>query len=59
MRIFLASIAQFNLNFGHMHVITAFLNGDLEDDIYIQVPAGSYEPLKLTQVSNFKRHYMV
>eukprot|EP00171_Calliarthron_tuberculosum_P001088 IDg1088t1 len=39
-RVFLSIIATLDLECDQMDVITAFLNGDLEEDIYMQVPSG-------------------
>eukprot|EP00171_Calliarthron_tuberculosum_P000045 IDg45t1 len=39
-RIFLATVAVMDLETGQMDVITAFLNGDLDEDIYMEVPDG-------------------
>lgn len=39
-RCFLALTAQLDLECDQMDVVTAFLNGDLSEDIYMEVPAG-------------------
>ena len=39
-RILLAMIAQFNLELAQMDVKTAFLHGDLEEDIFMSQPNG-------------------
>ncbi len=38
-RVFLAVVAHYDLELHHFDVDTAFLNGDLEEDIYMQLPA--------------------
>eukprot|EP00171_Calliarthron_tuberculosum_P002468 IDg2468t1 len=43
-RIFLATVAVMDLETGQMDVITAFLNGDLDEDIYMEVPDGFKDP---------------
>lgn len=39
-RIVLALVAQLNLEFQQMDVRTAFLNGEIEEEIYMQQPEG-------------------
>lgn len=43
-RCFLALVAHFDLECDQMDVVTAFLNGDLEETIYMEVPAGFSDP---------------
>lgn len=43
-RCFLAIVAHLDLECDQMDVVTAFLNGDLEEDIYMEVPAGFRDP---------------
>lgn len=40
LRFILALANQFDYNVNDMDVNTAFLNGDLEEDIYMQIPEG-------------------
>ena len=43
-RCFLALVAHFDLECDQMDVVTAFLNGELDEDIYMEVPAGFKDP---------------
>lgn len=45
-RVFFSIIEKFELEFDKMDVIIAFLNGDLEEDIYMQVTAGFKDPMR-------------
>eukprot|EP00171_Calliarthron_tuberculosum_P005193 IDg5193t1 len=58
-RVFLAIVAQLDLECDQMDVITAFLNGDLDEDLYMQVPAGFQDPLKPNQVCKLHKASMV
>ena len=37
-------VAHLDLELFQMDVVTAFLNGDLDEDIYMEVPAGFKDP---------------
>ena len=43
-RCFLATTAHLDLECDQMDVVTAFLNGDLDENIYMEVPAGFKDP---------------
>ena len=45
-RLFLCLVNLFDLECDQMDVVTAFLNGDLEEEIYMEVPAGFRDPNK-------------
>lgn len=49
-RVFLAIFVQLDLECDQMDVITAFLNGDLEEEIYMQFSARISDQLKPNQV---------
>lgn len=51
----MAWIAHFDFEFDQIDVIIKFINGDIEEDIYWQVPEDFRDPLKPNQVCKFQR----
>ena len=47
-RVIMAIIAHFDLELHQMDVKTAFLNGDLDEDVYMEQPTGFYRSWKGT-----------
>jgi hypothetical protein len=45
---FLAKAAMMDLETGHVDVVTAFLNGDLDEEIFMEFPDGFRTPSALT-----------
>ena len=39
-RVIMAIVAHFDLELHHMDIKTAFLNGDLDEDVYMEQPTG-------------------
>ena len=54
-RILLALAAQYNLEIHQMDVKTAFLNGDLQEEIYMQQPEGFVQPGQESLVCKLNR----
>ena len=54
-RCFLATTAHFDLECDQMDVVTAFLNGDLKEDIYMEVPAGLKDPNRPSLVCKLQK----
>lgn len=54
-RIFLATVAVMDLETGQMDVVTAFLNGDLDEDIYMEVPDGFKDPKRPDLVCKLRK----
>lgn len=54
-RVLLAIVAHFNLELHQMDVVKAFLNGDLEWDIYMGQPEGSVDPSKPNHVCKLEK----
>ena len=50
-RLVLALFAAMDLESGQMDVVTAFLNGELQEEIYVEIPQG----LKTTENENYVR----
>ena len=42
-RVIMAIVAHFDLELHHMDIKTAFLNGDLDEDVYMEQPTGFAE----------------
>eukprot|EP00171_Calliarthron_tuberculosum_P022843 IDg22843t1 len=55
LRCFLATIASLDLECDQMDVVTAFLNGDLDEDIYMEVPAGFKDPTQPNVVCKLQK----
>eukprot|EP00171_Calliarthron_tuberculosum_P022031 IDg22031t1 len=49
-RLFLAIVAHNDLRCDQMDVVTAFLNGDLDEEVYMEVPAGFRDPKRPNSV---------
>eukprot|EP00171_Calliarthron_tuberculosum_P002755 IDg2755t1 len=45
-RCFIATVASMDLECDQMDIVTAFLNGDLDEDIFMEVPAGFKDPAR-------------
>ncbi|GJR18645.1 retrovirus-related pol polyprotein from transposon TNT 1-94 [Tanacetum coccineum] len=58
-RIFLAFAAHMNMVIYQMDVKTAFLNGNLREEVYVSQPDGFVDPDKPNYVSSFKKRLMV
>ena len=54
-RCFLAIVTHFNLECDQMDVVTAFLNGTLEEEIFMEVPAGFRNSSKPNQVCKLEK----
>nr|GFB99868.1 integrase, catalytic region, zinc finger, CCHC-type, peptidase aspartic, catalytic [Tanacetum cinerariifolium] len=54
-RIFIANAASKNMTVYQMDVKTAFLNGDLKEEIYVSQPKGFVDPDHLTHVYRLKK----
>ena len=54
-RIIMALVAHYDLELHQMHVKTAFLNGDLEEDVYMDQPVGFIEEGKEYMVCKLKK----
>eukprot|EP00171_Calliarthron_tuberculosum_P021771 IDg21771t1 len=54
-RSFLATVSGMDLECDQMDVVTAFLNGDLDEDIYMEVPEGFKDPSKPNLVCKLKK----
>ncbi len=54
-----AIVAHFVLHCHQMEVKTAFLNGYLDQDVYMEQPEGCVDPKKPDFFVNFRKHYMV
>ena len=55
MRIILALVAHYDLELHQMDVKTAFLNGDLDEEVYMNQPKGFLAPGKEDMVSKLKK----
>jgi len=51
----MALVAHYDLELHQMHVKTAFLNGDLEEDVYMDQPVGFIEEGKEYMVCKLKK----
>ncbi len=56
-RVMLATVAVNDLELHQMDVVTAFLHGDIDKDIYMEVPAGFKDLSRSDIVCNCVRHY--
>nr|GEY26703.1 retrovirus-related Pol polyprotein from transposon TNT 1-94 [Tanacetum cinerariifolium] len=54
-RIFIANAVSKNMIVYHMDVKTAFLNGELKEDVYVSQPEGFFDPDHLTHVYRLKK----
>ena len=54
-RVLLAVVAQMDLELHQMDVVTAFLNGDIEEDIYMAQPEGCRDPSKPDYVCKLRK----
>nr|GFC77937.1 copia protein [Tanacetum cinerariifolium] len=54
-RIFITNIASKNMTIYQMDVKTAFLNGDLKEEVYVSQPEGFVDPDHLTHVYRLKK----
>nr|GEU71186.1 retrovirus-related Pol polyprotein from transposon TNT 1-94 [Tanacetum cinerariifolium] len=54
-RIFIANVASKNMNIYQMDVKTAFLNGELKEEVYVSQPEGFVDPDHLTHVYRLNR----
>nr|GEV24836.1 retrovirus-related Pol polyprotein from transposon TNT 1-94 [Tanacetum cinerariifolium] len=54
-RIFIANVASKNMTIYQMHVKTAFLNGELKEEVYVCQPEGFVDPDHLTHVYRLKK----
>nr|GEX06616.1 retrovirus-related Pol polyprotein from transposon TNT 1-94 [Tanacetum cinerariifolium] len=54
-RIFIANAASKNMNIYQMDVKTAFLNGELKEEVYVSQPKGFVDPDHLTHVYRLKK----
>nr|GEY75740.1 retrovirus-related Pol polyprotein from transposon TNT 1-94 [Tanacetum cinerariifolium] len=54
-RIFIANAASKNMTIYQMDVKTAFLNGELKEDVYVSQPEGFVDPYHLTHVYRLKK----
>eukprot|EP00171_Calliarthron_tuberculosum_P000752 IDg752t1 len=54
-RIFLATVAVMDLETGQMDVVTAFLNGDLDIDIFMETPDGFKDPKRPDLVCKLRK----
>nr|GEV00777.1 retrovirus-related Pol polyprotein from transposon TNT 1-94 [Tanacetum cinerariifolium] len=54
-RIFIANVASKNMTIYQMDVKTAFLNGELKEEVYVSQPEGFVDPDHLTHVYRLKK----
>ncbi|GJW96379.1 retrovirus-related pol polyprotein from transposon TNT 1-94, partial [Tanacetum coccineum] len=54
-RIFIANAASKNMTIYQMDVKTAFLNGELKEEVYVSQPEGFVDPDHLTHVYRLKK----
>ena len=54
-RVLLAIVAHMDLELHQMDVVTAFLNGDIEEDIYMEQPEGCRDPSKPDYVCKLRK----
>nr|GEV34494.1 retrovirus-related Pol polyprotein from transposon TNT 1-94 [Tanacetum cinerariifolium] len=54
-RIFIANVASKNMTIYQMDVNTAFLNGELKEEVYVSQPEGFVDPDYLTRVYRLKK----
>ncbi|GKE43923.1 retrovirus-related pol polyprotein from transposon TNT 1-94 [Tanacetum coccineum] len=54
-RIFIANAASKNITIYQMYVKTAFLNGELKEEVYVSQPEGFIDPVHLTHVYRLKK----
>ena len=55
MRCFLALVSSMNLDCDQMDVVTAFLNGEVNEKIFMDVPAGLKDPQRPNLVCKLKK----
>ncbi|GJT93407.1 retrovirus-related pol polyprotein from transposon TNT 1-94 [Tanacetum coccineum] len=54
-KIFIANAASKNIIIYHMDVKTAFLNGELKEEVYVSQPEGFVDPYHLTHIHRLKK----